>query len=190
MKEKCVKFNEGIGIIKKLQNKLPRQGLLTIYKSFVRPHLDYGDQYSAALAIEGAIKGTSQTEIFKLESLKFRRYFRRLCTFIKIKQSAQPSYLYNLIPKSNQSYNTRQFDKVERFYCRTDIFKKLFFPSIIDEWNKFKPEIRTIDSFLNFRKLILNLDNGRPLFNPIYNIFNPIGLKYFTRFLLELSHLI
>ena len=43
MKEKYVRFNEGIGIIKKLQNKLPRQGLLTIYKSFVRPHLDYGD---------------------------------------------------------------------------------------------------------------------------------------------------
>ena len=43
MKEKCVKFNEDIGIIKKLQNKLPRQGLLTICKSFVRPHLDYGD---------------------------------------------------------------------------------------------------------------------------------------------------
>ena len=146
-------------------------------------------QYSAALAIAGAIKGTSQTEIFKLESSKFRRYFRRLCTFIKIKQSAKSSYLYNLIPKSNQSYNTRQFDKVDRFYCRTDIFKKFFFPSIIDEWNKFKPEIRTIDSFLNFRKLILNLDNGRPLFNPIYNIFNPIGLKYFTRFRLELSHL-
>ena len=158
-----------------------------ITKAFVKKIELY--QYSAALAIAGAIKGTSQTEIFELESSKFRRYFRRLCTFIKIKQSAQPSYLYNLIPKSNQSYNTRQFDKVDRFYCRTDIFKKFFFPYIIDEWNKFKPDIRTIDSFLNFRKLILNLDNGRPLYNLIHNIFNPIGLKYFTRFRLELSHL-
>ena len=135
MEEKCVKFNESIGVIKKLQNKLPRQELLTIYKSFVRRHLDYGDniydqpnnesfcqkielyQYSAALAIAGAIRGTSQTETFKLESLKFRRYFRRLCIFIKIKQSVQPSYLHNLIPKSNnKSYNTRQLDKVETFY--------------------------------------------------------------------------
>ena len=41
LKEKCLKFNKGIGIIKKLQNTLPRQALLTIYKSFVRPHLDY-----------------------------------------------------------------------------------------------------------------------------------------------------
>ena len=43
LKEKCAKFNKGIGIIKKLQNILPRQALLTIYKSFIRPHLDYGD---------------------------------------------------------------------------------------------------------------------------------------------------
>ena len=43
LKEKYVKFNKGIGIIKKLQNRLPRQALFTIYKSFVTPHLDYRD---------------------------------------------------------------------------------------------------------------------------------------------------
>ena len=94
-----------------------------------------------------------------------------------------------MIPKSNHSFNTQQLHKVASFYCRTDIFKNSFFPSIIDEWNKLKPEIRTIDSFLKLRKFILNLDNGHPLFNPIYNIFNPIGLKYLTRLCLELSHL-
>ena len=77
LKEKRVKFN------KKLQNRLPRQVLLTIYKSLVRPHLDFGDiiydqtnnesfcqklesyQYNATLAITGAIRGTSQTKIYK-----------------------------------------------------------------------------------------------------------------------------
>ena len=43
LKGKCLKFNKSIGVIKKLQNILPRQGLLTISKSFVRSHLDYGD---------------------------------------------------------------------------------------------------------------------------------------------------
>ena len=101
-----MKFNKGIGIIKKLQNRLPRQALSTIYKSFVRHQLDYGDiiydkpnnkrfcqklkskQYNAALAITGPIRDTSQTKIYKelgLESLKFRRYFRRFWTFFKIK---------------------------------------------------------------------------------------------------------
>ena len=40
-KEKISKDNRGTGIIKELQSKLPRNALLTIYKSFIRPHLDY-----------------------------------------------------------------------------------------------------------------------------------------------------
>ena len=43
VKEKISKANGGIGIIKKLQSKLPTNALLTSYKYFVRPHLDYGD---------------------------------------------------------------------------------------------------------------------------------------------------
>ena len=43
VKEKMTEEDKGIGVIKKLSNTLPRDALLTIYKSFVRPHLDYGD---------------------------------------------------------------------------------------------------------------------------------------------------
>ena len=93
------------------------------------------------------------------------------------------------MPKSNHSYNTQQLHKVENFYCSTDIFRNSFFLSIIDQWNSLKPEIRTIDSFLKLRKLTLNLDNGHPLFNPNYNTFNPIGLKYLTRLHIVLSYL-
>ena len=81
-----------ITLIQNLQNKFPRNILLTIYKSFIRPHLDYDDvvydqpknesfsgkleeiQYNAALAITGAIKkSTSREKRYKelgLESLK------------------------------------------------------------------------------------------------------------------------
>ena len=78
IKEKMTKAMKGISVIKRSSKALPRKSLLTIYKSFVRPHLDYRDtfydqpnnksfcqkietvQYNAALAITGAIKGTSQ----------------------------------------------------------------------------------------------------------------------------------
>ena len=113
-----------------------------------------------------------------LESLKFTRCLRRLCTLLKINQSGLPNYLYNLTPKCNHSYNTQQLDKVECFYCRTNICRNSFFTSVIDEWNKLKPEISNVDWFIKFIKLILNLDNGCPQFNPIYDIFNPMGLKY------------
>ena len=36
-------INKTISLLRKLQNNLPRSPLVTIYKSFVRPHLDYGD---------------------------------------------------------------------------------------------------------------------------------------------------
>ena len=80
---KILKANKGIGIIKRLSNTLHGKSLLTIYKSFIRPHLDYCDiiydqpnnesfctkiertQYNAALAITGAIKGTSQLNCIK-----------------------------------------------------------------------------------------------------------------------------
>ena len=37
------KVNKTVGLLQKLQNILQRRPLLTIYKSFIRPHLDYGD---------------------------------------------------------------------------------------------------------------------------------------------------
>ena len=67
---------KGISVIKKLNVTLPRSSLLTIYKSFIRPHLGYGDvtydqpnnnrlsekiesiQYNATLAITGAVRRT------------------------------------------------------------------------------------------------------------------------------------
>ena len=37
------KVNRGIAILCKLQTVLSREALLTIYKSFIRPHFDDGD---------------------------------------------------------------------------------------------------------------------------------------------------
>ena len=37
------KVNKTIGLIRKLENGLLRLPLMTIYKAFVRPHLDHGD---------------------------------------------------------------------------------------------------------------------------------------------------
>ena len=37
------KINKTIGLLREFQNFLPRKSLLTIYKSYIRPQLDYGD---------------------------------------------------------------------------------------------------------------------------------------------------
>ena len=152
VKEKIAKANKCIGIIRKLAYLLPRESLITIYKSFVRPHIDYGDiiydqpnndhfcnsiervQYNAALAITGAIKGTSQQKIYQelgFESLRFRRWFRRLCVFYKIKSTQLPSYLYVLIPNSSHNYNTQNLDHIDTYFCSGEVFKYSFFPYTI-----------------------------------------------------------
>ena len=88
IKNTLTKVNKTIGLLRKLQNILPRGSLLTIFKSFVRPHLDYGDfiydpsynifhqkmksiQYNAALAVTGAIRGSSREKLY--EELQQRR---------------------------------------------------------------------------------------------------------------------
>ena len=96
------KVNKTVALLCKFQNILPRSALLTIYKFFVRTHLDYGDiiydqafnnsfqqkieslQYNAALAIAGAIRGTSREKNYQelgLESLQQRRWYRKLFLF-------------------------------------------------------------------------------------------------------------
>ena len=53
-------------------------------------------QYSVALAITNAIKGTSRMKLYKklgTESLSLYQWFRRLCTFYKIKTQCVPKYV-------------------------------------------------------------------------------------------------
>ena len=74
-------------------------------------------------------------------------------------------------------------------FLKQNIFfsKTLFFPSTISEWNKLDPNHRNSESFLAFKKNILQFI--RPTANSVYNCHNPKGIKLITRFLLGLSHL-
>ena len=94
--DNCLSFEEHlrlifdkIGPLRKLLCLIPRSALLTIYKIFVQPYLDYGDiiyekaynssfrpkiesvQYNACLAITGAIRGTSKEKLYDELGLEF-----------------------------------------------------------------------------------------------------------------------
>ena len=85
---------------------------MTIYKSFIRLHLDYGDvtydqvynvsfqekvesiQYNAAVAITGTIRDISKEKLFeelRLESLQHRRWYRKLYRFYEILKDQSPN---------------------------------------------------------------------------------------------------
>ena len=115
-------------------------------------------QYKAALEITGAIKGTSQAKRYKelgLDTLKFRRWCKRLCMLYKVNTSGLPLCLSKYIPKGNHSYNTRLNERgLKTYHCRTDVFKYSFFPYAISEWNKLDLQIRKANSLLSFKNAL------------------------------------
>ena len=135
-----------IGLLRKFQLILPRHSLTEIYKTFIRPHLDYGDviysrafnesfyqrlesiQCNAAIAITGTIRGTSSEKRFQglgFETLKSRRWFKKLYLFYKILHSQSPSYLFNLIPENKNLYASRSAlnDQIPFFNVKTNFLK-------------------------------------------------------------------
>ena len=166
---------KGIGLLRKLQSILPWTSLLTIYKSFKRPHLYYGDvvydhpsndafsnkletvQYRAALSIMGAIKGTSCKKLYQelgSEYLQQKSWMRHLCLFHKIVSTKLPAYIYDIIPPVSQSQ--KHLNTFNSISCRTEYFKISFLPCVIGEWNKLNPENWRSGSYNRFLKSILN----------------------------------
>ena len=136
-------------------------------------------QYKAALAITGAIQGTSRDKLNQelgLESLKSRRWYKRLCCMYKIMTEKAPNYLINLIPKCDPTIRTRN-NSIPTFHCRTDCFKYSFFPSTLNDWFSLDINIRNSESISLFKSRLLSFI--RPVQNNIYNIFDPEDFKDF-----------
>ena len=130
-------------MIRKLQPIIPRAALLTIYKSFIRPHLDYGDiiydrafnksfqnklesvQYDTTLAIRGSSREKFYQEL-GLETLKSRRWYRKLCLFFKLKKNKYPSYLFDIIPKVLSTRTTRNHNNIPLFNVKHEYFRNFF----------------------------------------------------------------
>ena len=109
---------------KKLSGFLPRHSLITLYKSFTQPHLDYADiydqpnnldlcnkigtcQYNAALAITSAIRGSSKDKIVRNKS---------------------PGYLCKYILPGDRAYLTRNSNNSKQIFFRSQYFASSFFP--------------------------------------------------------------
>ena len=143
------KISKAIGLLRKLHNFLPRAAFITIYKAFIRPHLDYGDilydqayimsfhqtlesiKYNACLVITGAMRDTSKEKLYQeigLQSLQLRRWYRKLGMFYKIFKSKSPQYLFKLIHEKTSSYVTRNAENIPLFNIKRNFYKNSFFP--------------------------------------------------------------
>ena len=149
-----IKVNKTIGLLWKLQAFLLHQSLVTIYKAFIRPHLDYRDiiydqtyndsfhqkmksvQYNAVLAITDTTRGTSREKLYQelgLESLHKRRWYRKLGYFLKIFRGQSAEYLFRILPSISKAYNTRANDKIPLCIGKHNFFTNTSFPSTVIE---------------------------------------------------------
>ena len=116
-------------------------------------------QYNSALAVTGAIKGTSKQKLYNelgLEYLKDRWWIQRLYFFHKIYNLKSTRYLYNLIPSVNRFYDTKNNTNVTSFNCRTEYFKNSFFPNVITPRNKLDINIKSMTSYTAFKNALLS----------------------------------
>ena len=98
------KVNRTVGPLRKFHLILPRHSLVTIYKTFITPHVDYGDviydrafngSFSDAMIpsnimLQKQLQGKLFPEL-GLEILKSTRWFRKLYLFHKIFHSKLPN---------------------------------------------------------------------------------------------------
>ena len=200
-----------IGTIKHLSFHLPHKSLLTIYKSIVRPHLDYGDiiydnpenetlinklekvRYQACLAITGAFQGTSCERLYRelgLACLQNRWWYRKMIFFYKILNDLAPKYLFeNLSVSKNRHNSTRNQSNLElsQFFRGAKSFSNSFFSYCIKEWNKVDTKIKNLPSLSTIKKAFLVFCKTEE--NSLFNVHNPIGVKYVNRLRLNFIHL-
>jgi len=159
-------------VLKRLKYDLDRHTLDTIYKSFIRPKLEYAShiwdncskkdsdklenfQLEIARTVSGARRGTSHQFIYSelgWETLSSRRQNVKLFNFHKMINKNAPNYLCNLIPKSqNVQYNLRN-PIIPLPKTRTETFRKSFIPSTVNLWNNLTQEERDLTELDNFKK--------------------------------------
>ena len=168
------KASKRLNMLKFVTFKVDRPILTSLYKSLIRPLMEYGDviwnncydcdsalldgvQYEAAKLVTGAIKGTSSARLHKelaWESLSSRRKLHLLCQFYKIVKNLAPYYLSELLPKLSSertNYRPRSRENFTQFSCRTSRFQKSFFPSAITGWNSLDLDVRNSVALPTFK---------------------------------------
>ena len=215
--QKIQKAKKNIGIIKHLSSFLPLKTLNQMYKTFVRPHLDYCDiiyheppkidsghevtltspmeevervQYKGALAVSGAWQGTNRTKLYDelgWEPLTYRRLSHRVILLFKIINRLIPYYLGERLPPAKNPFSDNPITIFHEFRTRTGRFAKSFFPDAIKMWNTLMPHFQEMPTLLILKKHLLSLFCPNP--GNLFNIFDPIGTKTIFQLRLGLSKL-
>ena len=215
VKESIKKANKGIGIMRFMSKYVPRSTLETIYKSYVRSQLEYGDviyhhppltgkhlsiydlnelmtkvesvQYRAALVTTGAWKGTSKEKLY--DELGWESLSQR-------RWLRRMTLFCKIIKNQTPTYlkkcllpRTCLAVPIPHFNPRTLKFKSSFFPSCVDAWNDedlITPMMKNY-SLSKFKTYFLG--KIKPKRKETYGVLDKNGLRHLTQLRVDLNPL-
>ena len=163
-----------LDLMRGLKYKIDRKSLETIYKSFVRPCLEYGDclwagtyetelikldnvQVEAMRIVTGATAGSNINALYRetgWQPLCERRYFHSLTMLYKIINGVAPVYLSDLLPpKVGEQTNRglRNSNKYRVPFTRLETYRRSFFPKTLMDWNNLDRAIQDKNSLESFK---------------------------------------
>ena len=217
LNEKMIKAKKNIGIIKHISRFLPLKTLDQMYKTLVRPHLDYCDiiyhippkqeqfglslnflmekveriQYQAALAITGSWQGSNRLKLYDelgWESLSDRRWCRRIIQIHKIVSNKIPLYIKDKLPPNRRPlFNHNPRNTFHEIKCKSFRYMNSFFPDAIKSWNNVITYFPNVPS-IDILKCHIN-SLICPKAKSIFGVHDPLGLRYLFQLRVDLSPL-
>ena len=166
-----------IHIMRKLKFKLDRKSLETIYLTFIRPLLEYGDviwdnctqyekneldkiQNEAARITTGTTKLVSLDNLYKevgWQTLHRRRQDHKITLFYKMFNQLTPVYLSSLIPQQVNAishHNLRNSNDIHTIRSNTSLYHNSFLPSTLRQWNSLPVEVRQLNTLSSFKTFL------------------------------------
>ncbi len=170
----CLRAGQRNNILRKLKFRLPRKTLENLYKSLVRPILEYSNvvfddgsivlsqrlesiQMDAARTCTRALLSTNCNSILEelgWSSLADRRKNHKLFMFYKMANNLVPQYLRDLLPlrvAEISNYPLRNAQNRSLPPVRTSKYKSSFLPSTTALWNCLPETTRLSPSFASFK---------------------------------------
>ena len=137
-------------------------------------------QYNAALAITGAIKGSSCEKIVLGVRTGIPLWNKTgekiVFTLYKVFSIGQPYYIYDLLPSIISSHG----------HANLNISRTFFILNVIDEWNKLDPDICSSTSNTLYCNILFKIIGS--VQRKIFNINDSAGKKLLLRLHLGFTH--
>jgi hypothetical protein len=191
-----------LSMLRPLKMKVDRVSLEQMYKSFVRPLLEYADvvwdipsnknlkdkienvQIKAARIVSGAIERSNRANLYQelgWVKMETRRLRHGLTLFYKIMTEQAPRYLIDNVPATvgdMTHYNLRNRDNLQYPRAGTDYYNNSFYPRVVKAWNLLSNNIKVATSVSSFKHLLSMQDT--PI-NKLYRLGDRLAQVYHSR---------